>query len=289
MHALGQGRNSVPYVLGVETDDQDVTLYVEDAGSGPAVVLLHPWPATSVSWERQVATLVDAGFRVITFDRRGFGRSSRPWNGYDYATLSGDLHAVVNSLGVADFSLIGTSMGGGEVVQYLRDHGEDRVRSIILSSAILPAVVASATNPDGGMSPLVFEDYMGSAQQDRLPFLHGLVSSFFSVKGELVVDDLSREHSYRAAADSSPRAIVECLRTWASADLRSSLATITVPTLVLHASDDAVFPLSSSGMRTQNAITLAHLEVIPDAPHWMHVTHPHQFNRAVISFLRRPQ
>jgi non-heme chloroperoxidase len=279
----------VPYVSGVTTDEQEVSLYVEVAGSGPSVVLLHPWPVTSQSWERQIPDLVEAGFQVITFDRRGYGWSSRPWSGYDYATLAGDIHAVVTSLGIGNFSLIGASIGGGEVIQYLKDFGDRRIRSIVLSGAILPAVIASTANPDGGMSRLVYEDYIGSAREYRLSFLDGLISSFYSVRGDLIVDEQTREHSYRLAADSSPRAIVECLRTWAGTDMRAALATVTVPTLVLHGSDDAVFPVDTAGLRTQRAIPLAQLEVVQGAPHWLHVSHPDEFNRAIISFLRRPQ
>ena len=279
----------MPHVEGVRTGDEEVLLYVEDVGAGPAIVLLHPWPFDSQIWELQVAFLVESGFRVVTYDRRGFGRSTRPWSGYDYSTLAGDLHAVVTQRGLGTFSLVGASLGGGEVVQYLKEFGDDRVRSVVLASAILPAIVASTTNPEGGMSPLVYDDYLSSARNYRLAFLDQFLTSAFSVRGELVIDDLSREHALRAAEDSYPRAIVECLRTWASADLRAVLATVTVPTLVLHASDDAIFPVETAGARTHRALASGHLEIVPNAPHAMQLTHAAQFNRAIVSFLRRPQ
>lgn len=278
----------MPYISGYRNDNQDVPLYVEDVGSGAPVVLLHPWPLTSLAWERQIPALVEAGFRVITFDRRGFGRSGRPWGGYDYATLAGDLEAVVTACGLDHFSVVASSMGGGEILTYLRTYGDARVRSIVLASSILPAVVASSDNPEGGMSVLAFEDYLSSALEYRVAFLDEVITTTYSVRGEPSLDELSREFALRSAVDSSPRAITETLRTWAHADMRADLALVTVPVLVLHGGEDALFPVEGTGLRTQAALSRAELAVIDGGPHGLNVTHAAQFNAAITAFLQRP-
>jgi non-heme chloroperoxidase len=262
-----------------------IELYYTDQGEGQPVVLLHGWPLSGRSWEAQVPALIGAGYRVITYDRRGFGQSSQPWNGYDYDTFAGDLAQMMDHLDLTDAVLIGFSMGGGEVVRYVRNHGHDRVSKIVLASAVTPYLFKSDDNPDGGLDDAFIEGFLDQVATDRLAFLDEFLVGFFSANGKLKVSPQQKAYAVSQAAMASPKATAECVNAWGRTDFRNDLAAIEAPCLVIHGDADAIVPIEVSGNRSAESIKDAHLIVIKDAPHGLLVSHAKEWNEAVIGFL----
>ncbi len=275
----------MPYV-NVGTDaGQPVDLYFEVVGQGPPVVLIHGWPLSGRSWEAQVKPLVDAGHQVITYDRRGFGGSSQPWAGYDYDTFAADLDSLLTHLDVRDATLVGFSMGGGEVVRYLARFGSDRVARAVLAGAVPPYLFKSDDNPDGGLDDATIEEFQQGVLGDRPAFLDGFVGNFFSVGEEELVSEAMHDYALAIARGASPKGTLDCIDAFGRTDFRGDLEKVDVPTLVIHGDSDAIVPLEVSGQRSAAAIADARLHVVEGAPHGFNVTHAEEFNRVLLEFL----
>lgn len=253
----------------------EVSLYYEDFGEGGPVVLVSGWPLTQAAWEGQVGAFVAAGHRVVTFDRRGFGRSTRTWTGHDADTLATDLHQLLEGLDLRGVSLVGFSSGCGEITRYLAVHGTGRVGSVVLAS---PIVVAPADE--------LVADLRTAAHRHRIPMLDSVLTRFFSVDGECALDEPTRRHLLHLAASASPQATGEAIAAWPDGHRRDDLARVTVPTLIVHGACDAFMPYEASGAAVARAVPDARTVILPRAPHGAHVTHPHQWNEAVLGFLR---
>jgi len=264
-----------------------IEIHYEDHGAGTPIVLIHGWPLSGRSWENQVPALIDAGYRVITYDRRGFGESSQPWSGYDYDTLAADLDALMRHLDLRDATLVGFSMGGGEVVRYLATYGQDRITKAVLASAVPPYLYKAADNPDGGLDDAGIAGFEEGVKGDRLAFLDGFATSFFSAGDDLKVSQPQREYARDVAAFASPKGTLDCIAAFARTDFRGDLAKITVPTLVIHGDSDGVVPFEVSGKRSAELIAGAELVVIEGGPHAINATHAQRFNQALLAFLAR--
>jgi len=272
--------------VGVE-NGAPIDLHYEDYGAGKPVVLIHGWPLSGRSWESQVPALVEAGYRVITYDRRGFGKSSQPWSGYDYDTFAADLNALLEHLDLRGTTLVGFSMGGGEVVRYIGTYGVDRVAKAVLASAVPPYLYLSADNPDGALDDDAINGLMAGVTSDRVAFLDDFTTNFFSASGELKVSQAQRGYACDIAAFASPKGTLDCITAFARTDFSDDLTKITVPTLVIHGDSDAIVPFEASGQRSAQAISGSELVVIPGGPHGVNASHPAEFNTALLAFLAR--
>ena len=266
-----------------------VNLHVEDSGGdGRPVVLIHGWPLSGASWSGQVPALTDAGFRVVTYDRRGFGQSDKPGDAstYDYDTLTGDLAAVLTGLDLHDVTLVGFSMGGGEVARYLGTHGSDRVHSAVFAAAIPPCLKLDGDHPDGALDDDTVSGMQAGLEADPRGFLDGFTRNFFSANGELKVTDEQQQQALALALQSDVHAARECIRSWTT-DFTDDLAAITVPTLVIHGDSDGIVPIEKSGQLTQSAVAGSELYVVEGGPHGINTSHTEEFNRELLAFLER--
>ncbi len=263
-----------------------IELHYEDVGSGKPVVLIHGWPLSGRSWEKQVFALVEAGYRVITYDRRGFGQSSQPWNGYDYDTLAADLHKLILELDLNDVTLVGFSMGGGEVARYIGTYGTERVSKAVLAGAVPPYLYKSADNPDGGLDDATIKEFQDGVKGDRLAFLDGFTTNFFAAgeRTDLVSEEF-RLYNRDIAAFASPKGTLDCIAAFGLTDFRGDLAKFNVPTLILHGDSDAIVPIEVSGQRAHEQIAGSQLVVIKGGPHGFNATHAQEFNEALLQFL----
>lgn len=263
-------------------------LHIEDSGgNGRPVVLIHGWPLSAASWEAQVPALQAAGYRVVAYDRRGFGRSEKPESGYDYDTLTDDLTRLMGELDLRDATLVGFSMGGGEVARYIGREGEGRLRSVVFASAVPPFLMQGKDNPDGPLTPDKAKDKQAALTADRARFFDGFTRIFFSANGVLKVSEAQREDAIAVCLQSGEAAALGCMQAFATTDFREDLRRITVPTLVLHGDSDATVPFEGSGKRTHAAIAGSSLVLLEDAPHGCNVSHADAFNRALLEFLAR--
>ncbi|GAA3454646.1 alpha/beta fold hydrolase [Dactylosporangium matsuzakiense] len=265
---------------------RDTKLHVDDhGGTGRPVVLLHGWPLSGESWKPQLPALRQAGHRAITYDRRGFGRSDKPLTGYGYDTLAEDLHTVLRELDVHDATLVGFSMGGGEVARYLANYGPDRVRSVVFAAAVTPYMMHTPDNPEGPLAPAAAAKMAAGLTADRDRFFDGFITEFFSVGGQLKVTEQQRQEALALTRQAGKIPALECLTAFGNTDFRDNLAEITVPALVLHGDGDATVPFDGSGRRTHAALPGSRLVVLPGAPHGCNVSHPDAFNHALLDFL----
>lgn len=265
-----------------------VNLHVHDTGGdGRPVVLIHGWPLSSQAWAAQIDALTEANFRVIAYDRRGFGQSDKPVSGYDYDTLADDLNRVLQERDLQDVTLVGFSMGGGEVARYVSRHGEERLRSVVFAAAVPPAMMKSESNPEGPLTPEKAEEMKDGLSKDRDTFFDQFTRDFFSAQGVVQVSEPQRSEAVRLCHQSSQTAALACMEAFGTTDFRDDLKQVTVPTLVLHGSADGIVPLEGSGLRTHRAIPNSTLVKIPGAPHGMNVSHASAFNDALLAFLRR--
>jgi pimeloyl-ACP methyl ester carboxylesterase len=266
----------------------DIDLHVDDTGgTGRPVVLIHGWPLSGESWAHQVPALEEAGYRVVTYDRRGFGRSDKPRTGYDYDTFSDDLEAVLAALDLRDATLVGFSMGGGEVARYLTRHGADRVRSVVFAAAVPPYLAKTDDNPEGPLDEETADGMKQGLKDDEKAFYHQFTTDFFSVDGTLVVSEADRAEAERLANQADHHAALKAMEAFATTDFREDLPNVTVPTLVIHGDSDATVPFEGSGARTHAAIAGSELHVVAGAPHGVNVSHVDEFNRVLIDFLQR--
>lgn len=266
-----------------------VEIHYEDTGGpGRPVVLVHGWPLSGRSWSGQVPALTGAGHRVVTYDRRGFGESDKPGedSDYDYDTLTSDLDALLRELDLRDVTLVGFSMGGGEVARYCGTHGVDRVRSVAFVSAIPPCLLKDDEHPDGGLDLGTVEQMQGAMRADREGFLDGFLTNFFSADGILRVSEAQRQEALALAAQADLHAAVTCIHSWVT-DFTDDLRQVSVPVLVLHGDADAIVPLEVSGDRTAELVQDATKVVVAGGPHGVLASHPDEVSAALLDFLER--
>jgi non-heme chloroperoxidase len=275
----------MPYVKVGKENSGNIELYYEDHGSGQPVVLIHGYPLNGTSWEKQVPVLLDAGYRVITYDRRGFGKSSQPTTGYNYDTFAEDLHKVVTKLKLHDFTLVGFSMGGGEVARYIGKFGSKGVSKAVIISGVPPYLLKTADNPEG-VDGSVFAGIEKAVAADRYAFFTGFFQNFYNTDlllGKRVSEEAVRA-SWNVAAGASATASLACVPTWHE-DFREDLASIDVPTLVIHGDADRILPITAAGLRTAKLIKGAQMLVVKDGPHCIPWTHAEEVNAELLSFL----
>ena len=275
----------MPYVTVGQENSGAIDLYYQDHGSGKVVVLIHGWPLSGASWEKQVAALLGSGHRVITYDRRGFGRSSQPSLGYNYDTLAEDLHKLVTKLDLRDFALVGFSMGGGEVARYLGKYGSERVSKAVFISSIPPFLLKTPDNPQG-VEGSVFEGIKKAIVADRPAFLSAFFANFYNVDvlGGKRISDQAVQLSWNIAVGASPKGTLDCVSAWLT-DFRNDLQSINVPTLVIHGDSDRILPISATGRRTPEFVKGSKLVVIEGGPHGLTWTHADKVNRELVDFL----
>ncbi|MGA2964897.1 MAG: alpha/beta hydrolase [Terriglobales bacterium] len=275
----------MPHVTVGKENFSDIELYYEDHGSGDPVVLIHGYPLSGASWEKQLPVLLAAGHRVITYDRRGFGKSSQPTTGYNYDTFAQDLHKLVTHLKLRDFALVGFSMGGGEIARYLGKYGSKGVSKAAFISSVPPFLLKTPDNPEG-VDGTVFEGIKKAVVADRYAFFTEFFKNFYNTDLFLGkrVSEQAIQASWTTAAGASATASLACVPTWYE-DFRDDLKRIEVPTLVIHGDADRILPIAASGLRTAKLIKGARLLVVKDGPHCVTWTHADEVNSGLVNFL----
>ncbi|SNR39873.1 MULTISPECIES: alpha/beta fold hydrolase [Hymenobacter] len=269
---------------GTDVNGNDVKLHYIDQGQGSPIVLIHGWPATYEMWEYQLAELPKHGHRVIAYTRRGFGNSSKTWEGNDYDTLADDLNAVLETLDLQDVTLVGFSMGGGEVARYMSRYNGARVSKVAFVSAVTPFLLKTDDNPDGA-DKSVFDDMVDGIRKDRFDFLQSFGKKFFGV-GVIShpVSQATLDWMQSICQLASPRATEQCVYAFAATDFRQDLATLKVPTLVIHGSSDDTVPAKVSGERMTQYVSHAQFVEYSGAPHGLFVTEKERLNRDILAF-----
>ena len=264
-----------------------IEIHYEDHGTGQPVVLIHGYPLNGASWEKQERVLLQSGYRVITYDRRGFGKSSQPTVGYDYDTFAGDLNAVLEHLDVSDVVLVGFSMGTGEVTRYLSTYGSSRIAKAALIGAIPPYLLKTGDNPDG-VDGAVFDDIKAAIVKDRPAFFKDFLDNFYNVDvlGGTRVSDQAWQNSFNVALGASPYAALACIDTWLT-DFRDDLPKIDVPTLLIHGDEDRSLPYAATAARLPGLIKDLEVITVAGGPHNVPWTHPDEVNSALLAFLSR--
>ena len=262
-----------------------VDLYYEDHGKGSPVVLIHGWPLSGASWEKQTAALLAAGYRVITYDRRGFGRSSKPATGYHYDTFAADLDKLLKKLNLKKVALVGFSMGTGEVTRYLGKFGASRVRKAVLIGTLGPYLVKAADNPEG-VDRSVFDGIKAAIRADRPAFLMEFLRNFYNydITGGKLVSERVLEDNWNVAAGASAIGTVACVDCWIE-DFRKNIPKNTVPTLILHGDADRILPPDATSRRQAKMIKNVKFVELPGGPHGVLWTHADQINKELIGFL----
>lgn len=275
----------MPYITVGKENSGNIDLYYEDHGSGKPIVLIHGYPLNGASWEKQLTPLLAAGHRVVTYDRRGFGKSSQPTSGYDFDTFTEDLHKIIVQLELKEFTLAGFSMGCGEVARYFGKYGSKGVSKAIFISGIPPFLLKTADNPEG-VDKSVFEGIEKGIVKDRFAFFGDFFKNFYNTDVLMPkrVSEQVVQSSWNVAAGSSATASLACVATWLE-DFRKDLTKVDVPTLVMHGDADRILPISATGLRTAKLIQGARQVVIKDGPHCITWTHAEEVNRELVSFL----
>jgi len=266
--------------------DTPVTLhYADSGGEGRPVVLIHGWPLSGAAWAGQIEALEASGYRAIAYDRRGFGASDKPEDGYDYDTLASDLNELILGLDLTDAVLVGFSMGGGEVARYLGTYGSGRLAGAVLAASVTPCLRLEEGNPDGAMPQEAFDALADQCAADRPGFLDGFLHTFFSsAQGGLKVTEAQVAEAAAIAAQGSDAALPACIRIWPT-DFRADLEACDVPLLVIHGDGDQNVPFAKSAARVQQYAPDAELHVVADGPHGINVSHAEEFNAALLDFL----
>jgi len=276
----------MPFVSIGKENSGSIDLYYEDHGSGNPVVLIHGYPLNGASWEKQIPILINAGFRVITYDRRGFGNSSKPTTGYNYETFAEDLYKLVTHLGLHDFSLVGFSMGGGEIARYFGKYGSKGVKRAVFISSVPPFLLKTQDNPEG-VNQAIFDEIQKAVAIDRYAFFTEFFKNFFNT--DLLMDKRVSPQTVQAcwnvAVGASATASYACVPTWHE-DFRKDLSRVDVPTLIIHGDADRIVPLSASGARTAKLVKEAKLVIVKDGPHCISWTHADEVNSALLDFLK---
>ena len=275
----------MPYVTVGKENSGNIDLYYEDHGSGKPVVLIHGYPLSGASWEKQTAALLTAGHRVVTYDRRGFGKSSQPTSGYNCDSFAEDLHALVTQIQLRDFALAGFSMGCGEVARYAGKYRSKDMSKAVFISGVPPFLLKTPDNPEG-IDDSVFEGIRKAITADRYAFFAEFFKNFYNTDLQLGkrVSEQTVQSNWNVAAGSSAAASLACVSTWLE-DFRLDLTRIDVPTLVIHGDADRILPIAASGLRTGKLIKGARMLVVKDGPHCITWTHADEVNRALLNFL----
>jgi non-heme chloroperoxidase len=275
----------MPRVTVGSENGQNIEIYFEDHGTGRPVVLIHGYPLNGHSWERQHRVLLEAGYRVIAYDRRGFGQSSQPTIGYDYDTFAADLNALLEHLDLTDLVLVGFSMGTGEVARYLGTYGSARVRKAALLGVIPPFLLKTDDNPEG-VPGEVFEGIKAAILADRYAYFKDFFDNFYNtdVLGGTRISDQALQASFGVAAGASAWASYACVDTWLT-DFRADLPKIDIPTLVVHGTADRILPFEATANRLPGLIKDLQLVTVEGGPHNIAWTHPEKVNPALLEFL----
>lgn len=264
-----------------------VKLHIDDTGgNGRPVVLIHGWPMSAQAWAPQVSALQAAGFRVVAYDRRGFGRSDKPASDYGYDTLADDLARVLDESDLQDVTLVGFSMGGGEVARYIARYGESRLHSVVFAAAVPPYLMQTADNPEGPLTPEAAQQMKQGLEQGRDAFFDQFTRNFFSAGGVLKVTEAQRSDAIALCHQSAQHAALACMDSFGGTDFREDLKKVTVPTLVIHGDADGIVPVEGSGLRTHRAVPHSQMVTVSGAPHGLNVSHAAEFNEALLAFLR---
>jgi non-heme chloroperoxidase len=276
----------MPYVRVGEENSADIELYYEDHGSGQPVVLIHGYPLDGTSWEKQTTVLLEAGKRVITYDRRGFGKSDKPTSGHDYDTYAADLSALVSALDLQDAVLVGFSMGTGEVVRYLSRYGSHRVAKAVFIGALQPFLLKTEDNPSGGMSQDDVDGFLDTIKADRYAFFTGFLQNFYRTDQNLGtrISEEALRNSWQLATNISPYASVWSVATWYT-DWRADIDKVDVPTLIMHGTGDVNVPIDITSRVLAKMLPSATYIEIEDAPHGMLWTHGEEINKALLDFV----
>jgi non-heme chloroperoxidase len=278
----------VPYINVGKENTGSIDLYYEDHGAGKPVVLIHGFPLSGAAWEKEVTALLKAGYRTITYDRRGFGKSSQPAVGYDYDTFAADLNTLMTKLDLHDAALVGHSMGTGEVTHYLGTYGSGRVSQAVLVSPIPPYLLKTADNPEG-VDASVFDGILRAIAADRLAYQSKFLADFFNTDvtlGKLVSDEVVHSN-WNIAAGASATGTAACVPTWLT-DFRKDLPKIDVPVLIIQGDADRILPFPATGKRLPELLKGSRLVVIPGGPHGIPWTHGEEINRELLTFLKQP-
>ena len=275
----------MPYITAGKENSGNIELYYEDHGSGRPVVLIHGYPLSGASWEKQTTALLAAGRRVITYDRRGFGKSSQPASGYNYDTFAADLHALLTQLALKDVALVGFSMGGGEVARYLGKYGSKGISHAVFISSVPPFLLKTPENPEG-VDASVFERIQKAVAADRYAFFSEFFKNFYNTDLLLGkrVSEQTIHSNWNVAAGCSATASLACVPAWYE-DFRKDLSLIDVPALVIHGDADRILPISATGFRIAKLVKDAKLFVIKGGPHCVTWTHAAEVNRELVDFL----
>lgn len=267
-------------------NSNDISLYYEDHGSGQPIILIHGWPLNHRMWDLQVDSLVNAGFRVIAYDRRGFGQSSKPYIGYDYNTLAADLKDLIKQLKLKKVILAGFSMGGGEVARYIGRYGTDEIDKVILISAVTPFLKQTKDNKNA-VDVSVFEGMKDGISKDRAGFFEEFGKNF--VNYDKLKDKVSSAQvhlNWSVAMQASRKATLDCVDAFGLTDFREDLKSFDIPALIIHGDDDAVVPFEVSGQKAHKMIENAELTLIENGPHGLSFTHSDELNQALIDFIK---
>ena len=275
----------MPYIKVGHENTGSIDLYYEDHGSGQPVVLIHGYPLSGRAWDKQVPVLLDDGRRVITYDRRGFGKSSQPATGHDFDTFASDLNTLLETLDLRDVTLVGHSMGTGEVTRYLGTYGSQRATKGVLVSPIPPFLLQTGDNPEG-LPASLFDGFIRTAMQDVPAWMKGFLDNFYNIdkfRGTLVSDQ-AYQASWNIAVSASATAAVACIPTWET-DFRADLHKIEVPMLVIQGDDDRILPYPNTGKRLPGLLSDMQMVVIEGGPHAIAWTHDDQVNSALLKFM----
>lgn len=267
----------------------DVYIHIEDTGgTGQPVILIHGWPLSGKAWEKQISALTSAGYRVITYDRRGFGQSEKPDTGFGYDTLADDLAKLIETLELQDVALVGFSMGGGEVARYVANHGEDKIAAVVFASAVVPMMLQTDDNSDGPLEPSKADEMAADLIADSDAFYDQFTKDFFSANGDgkILVSEDERLAALDLCKLADKNAALETMKSFGMTDFREDIEKVTVPVLVIQGDADAIVPFAGSGKRTHEAIPGSKLHVIAGGPHGVNVSHTDEFNNELIEFLK---
>ncbi|WP_235296040.1 alpha/beta fold hydrolase [Portibacter marinus] len=277
----------MPFITNKRNAKEPVDIHYKDYGSGKPVILIHGWPLSHRAWEGQVSAIVEAGFRCIAYDRRGFGISSAPWGGYDYSSLTSDLRELITQLDLNDVTIVGFSMGGGEVVRYFTDYGDDRISKAALISSIIPIVAKKSDNPEG-VPEEALNDIMSALKNDRVGFLEGFHKNFYNYEdNNEKVSKQALHYDWSIASYASPRATIKSAEAWATTDFRDEMTNVNVPTLIVHGDTDQIVPIDTAGKQASEGIPDNEYHVFDDGPHGLNLTHRDKLNEILISFLKK--
>ncbi|WP_075182855.1 alpha/beta fold hydrolase [Pantoea sp. 1.19] len=267
------------------TTADGVNIWFKDWGSGQPVLFSHGWPLNADMWDSQLTHLAENGYRAIAFDRRGFGRSDQPWNGHDYDTFAQDIHALIGHLDLHEVTLVGFSMGGGDITRYIGRYGTTRVKALVLLGAVTPLMAKSDDHPDG-VARQAFEDILQGVRNDRAQFIRDFATPFYGLNAGQQVSEGVLSQTLNMALLASLKGTLDCVTAFAEADFRADLAKVDVPTLVIHGDNDQIVPFAATGKLTAAQIAGAQLTVYDNGPHGFTVTHQQQLNADLLAFLQ---